>query len=61
MLYFYIFTMSTQHFDRIFLQKKGPLMSTQNAARDIHHGRHLLGFLPDSNLTRRVQAKNFIV
>ena len=23
MLYFYIFTMSTQHFGRIFLQKKG--------------------------------------
>lgn len=22
MLYFYIFTMSTQHFDRIFLQKR---------------------------------------
>jgi len=44
-----------------FLAKKGPLMSTQNAARDIHHGRHLSGFLPDSNLTRYVQARNFIV
>ena len=45
----------------VFSCKKGPLMSTQNAARDIHHGRHLLRFLPDSSLTRRVQAKNFIV